>query len=243
MDTKGNVIKGVAYQDLPQALVVGSLMVRFGSYILTASEDRYAGYITLLFAQDKTDAAANMAVRTNVETRDGIYWDPILKDLRFIPVSYPYTQVNFSPGGTSIVQQAARYVIRQVYIPGTSKGTRVTTRIFQSPVPFRIPQWEAPQPTEVTFHYINLSGGFPSCLHKYLSLEDLLGAIGDASSGGNTPTPEFIAGQKFAATNFIEWPSFIHSDTQKLVNGVWVRTQEEYTPPDEPATITAVQSS
>ncbi len=245
MNPDGSVTKGVKYNKLvpftPQDFVK-----RFGSYVLTATENRYEGFISLLFAKDKTSDVdgdpnnPNTPVTTNIETRDGIYWNPVLKELRFIPVSYGFSQTGFT-NGIQGVQTAQRYLIRQVYIPGTSKGTRVITRVFQSPVPFQIPQWDVPTPTEVSFHYINLSGGFPSCLHKRLNLQDLLGGTGFSGPiGSSANNYELIVGQDFPATNFIDWDSYIPEDSQKLVNGVWVRTQVEYSPPDKPETILSI---
>ncbi len=241
----GSVVKGAKYQDLIP-LVPQDYATRFGSFILTAAENRYAGFITLLFSKDKTSTVLNdpnnpnTPVRTNAETKAGHYWHPILRRLDFVPTTFPYTQVNFTGAGLQVVQQAARYVIRQRYIPGTSEGTRFVTSIFQSSTPFQIPQWESPVPTEVSFHYVNLSGSFPSCLHKKLTLQKLLGTIGYVDSGGLTATPDEIKGQTFPATNFTGWEEYVLDDSQKLVNGVWVRTQIKVIPPDEPPEITEI---
>lgn len=241
----GAVIKGAKYQDLIP-LVSVDYQQRFGSFILTGTENRYAGFITLLFSKDKTSTVLNdpnnpnTPVRTNAETKSGHYWHPILKRLDFVPTSFPYTQINFNGGGAQVIQQAARYVIRQVYIPGTSEGTKFITSIFQAPTQFLIPQWESPVPTEVSFHYVNLSGSFPSCLHKTMTLQSLLGTIGYVNSSGPTATPEVLKGQIFPATNFTGWEEYVLDDSQKLVNGVWVRTQIKVVPPEEPKEITEI---
>ncbi len=246
MNPDGSITKGVKYNTL-SPFTPQDFVARYGTYILTATENRYEGYISLLFSKDKTSTVLNdpnnpnTPVNTNIETRDGIYWDPVLKELKFLPVNYGFSQTQFNNVGVQGVQQAVRYVIRQVYIPGTSKGTRVVTKVFQGPVPFQIPQHDVPTPTEVSFHYINLSGGFPSCLHKHLSLEDLLGSTGfSGPAGSSTNDYELISGQDFPATNFTDWESYYPDDSQKLVNGVWTRTQIQYLPPEKPATVTSI---
>lgn len=242
--TTGAVITGVTYNYLASIGITSQgIASKYGGYILTASENRYAGYITLLFAAPKTPEQANTAISTNIETVNGIYWHPILKDLRFVPVSYGFTQTGFSQSGQQGINEAQRYLIRQVYVPGTSSGTRKVTRVFQSPTPFQIPQWDAPLPEEVSFHWINLSGGFPSCLHKRIALEDLIGSIGfQGPAGSSAADYELIKGQVFQATNYTTWLPWCPEDGQKLVNGVWTRTQVEYVPPPLPKTLTKLVS-
>ena len=241
---QGQVITGITYQALAAlGLTSQGLAATYGDYVLTSSENRYGGYITLLFASAKAAVQANTPISLNIETRSGIYWDPILVALNFVPVSYGHTQTGFNFSGLQGINEAQRYLIRQRYIPGTSKGTRVVTRVFQSPVPFQIPQWDAPLPEEVTFHWINLSGGFPSCLHKRITLEDLLGSIGfQGPSGSSAADYELIKGQTFDATNYTTWLPWCPDDGQKLVNGVWTRTQIEYVPPPLPKIRTKLAS-
>lgn len=184
---------------------------------------------TLSFGPNKTADEANTPFRTT--TRFGNhYWHPILKFLRFVPVSgFPLN--SYSNGSIVSAQQ---YLVREGYIPAATEGTRFVKEEFLSPIPFGITQWPTPQPTAISYHFLgNLRGSFPECLHKQINIDSLIGLIGGSSSG--------LEGQIFPATNFTEWAPYVISDEQSLTAGGWYRVKITVYPPPQPKIIKTVR--
>lgn len=160
-------------------------------------------------------------------------WPPILKQLQFIPArDFPITS-QLSDGKTIY---ANRYLVREVYIPEVNEGSRFVTEEFISDTKFDIPQYPVPTPTSISYHYLNLRGGFPECLHKKIDIKALISTT--ASYNGSVTTANYneLQGQVFPATNFTEWAPYVLSDDQDLVGGVWYRKRIRVYPPPMPKT-------
>lgn len=177
---------------------------------------------TLLFAKDKTEAEANVPFRTVIRV-DGHYWHPVL--LALIPVLVEGFPLSTQDGVNTV--NAARYVMRERYIPGVSEGTRFKDEYYFGPRPFNIKQRPVPIPSSVSYDIVSRLGGFPECLHKRITIPPL------TTTPGNS-----IPGQVFEATNFEEWSPYVLSDHQELVEGGYFRKKTTVYPPIPPEEIT-----
>jgi len=179
----------------------------------------------LLFAKVRTDAEINTPFRSTSRFGNH-YWPPVLKSLTFpIVTGFPYVIQT----GASTWVTSDRRVVREVYIPSANEGSRFIEDEFTSDQPFSIPQYPVPTASAVSYHLVNINGGFPECLHKKIDILAIVGA--DGSTGGVVP------GQEFPATNFTEWQPYVISDTQELTGGVYYRKRVRVFPPPEPKTI------
>lgn len=180
----------------------------------------------LLFAAALTTDQRNTPYRTI--TRFGNHhWHPILKELHPIQIrGFPYA----TQTGTGTYAYANRYVMREVYIPAVTEGSRFIEDEFFSDIPFSIPQYPTPCPAAVNYSFLNMRGGFPECLHKRIDIGALVSTL------GGPPIP----GQIFPATNFTEWQTYILSDRQELTSSGYYRKRVRVFPPPVPRIITSL---
>lgn len=192
---------------------------------------------TLVFARNLTDEQRNTPFRS-LSSFGNHRWPPILKHLSFVPVrDFPLTTQGINQAGQTGTFYAVRYLTREVYIPETNEGSRFVTDEFISPTPFKIPQYPVPTTTSISYHYLNLNGGFPDCLHKKFDLAALISTSSGSFGGTVSSNYNEIQGQVFPATNFTEWAPYVISDTQELVGGVYYRKRIRVYPPPEPNVI------
>lgn len=232
---------GTRYDDNAWKAIIGSdYKKEFADFVyIQQSEDSKDGG-TLIFSRSRTLAQRNTPFRTTTEFGNH-RWPPILKELRFIPArDFPLTTQNVSGSNVGTVY-AVRYLVREVYIPEVNEGSRFVTEEFTSDTPFDIPQYSVPTPTSVSYHYLNLRGGFPECLHKKIDLKALISTTASNFSGVTASSYNELEGQVFPATNFIEWAPYVLSDKQELTGGVWCRRRVRVYPPPMPDVITNTQ--
>ncbi len=173
----------------------------------------------LLFAKPCAVDEGGSPIPFRTYTRFGNhYWHTILLKLEPVLVrGFPLS----TQTGTSTVSNANRYVIREVYIPAATEGTRFVTDEFFSDQQFNIPTYETPIASALTYDIQNRRGGFPECLHKRLVFPSV-----------PTVSGERLPEQVFPETNFTEWESYILSDEQTLTESGWHRIRVRVYPPD-----------
>lgn len=226
-------IQGTLYSsDLFKGLLGSDYHKEFDDFVYTQQlpDSKTGG--ELVFARHFSDEQKKTPFR--VTSKFGNHrWPPILKQLQFIQArDFPITS-QLSDGKTIY---ANRYLVREVYIPEVNEGSRFVTEEFISDTKFDIPQYPVPTPTSISYHYLNLRGGFPECLHKKIDLKALISTT--ASYNGSVTTSNYneLQGQVFPATNFTEWAPYVLSDDQDLVGGVWYRKRIRVYPPPMPKT-------
>lgn len=234
VSTGGTVpAEGTLYSDAAFKTMFGAdYRQNFSSYVYLGQGEDWKGGGTLLFGKGGLDRNGNPTSDPSAippfrtTTRFGNhYWHPILKELKFIPVQgFPLN--TYSSGSIAYAQ---RYMVREVYIPSVNEGTRFVIEEFLSPIPFQIPKTPTPQPSSVSYSFINIRGGFPECLHEKLDINALLG-VGTAG----------LPGQIFPATNFTDWVPYILSDTQELTAGGYHRIRTRVYPPSRPKALQTV---
>lgn len=188
-------------------------------------EDSRAG-ARLLFVKSMTDEERNLPFRTTSKFGNH-YWHPILKELRFLPVgSFP----NTAQTGAATFVSAVRYLVRETFIPAMHEGTRFEIDEFFSDTKFSIPQYPVPTPTAISYHFVNLRGGFPECLHRKIDIAALAAVVGASVQEG----------QVFPATNFIEWQPYYVLDDQDLTDSGYYRQRKRAFPPPQPKVIVRI---
>lgn len=192
----------------------------FADFVYTEQGDDTKNGGTVLFAKNKTVAQAMVPYRT-LTRKGNHYWHTILVKLTPVLVSGFPLAVSVGSGSTNT--NAARYVMREVYIPAATEGTIFKTEYFSSPRPFSIGKSRVPIASAVTYDLINRRGGFPECLHDKLVIPAV-----------STITGQSLPAQIFPETNFTTWEPYILTDDQKLVNGVYLRERVTCFPPPFP---------
>ena len=223
-DKLANTPDGTAYQDFPQGVLPMDFIRGWGTYQFFSNENGPpgSGKIALIFGKHKTDSQKKTPFRTT--TRFGNhYWHPVLKEIRFIPVSgFPIYSGNVP---------AQRYLVREVYIPEMNEGTLFVTEEYFAPTPFSIPRHPVPTPTAISYHFLGgLRGSFPSCLHDTIDIAAQAALIGASPTG--------LEGQIFPKTNFKEWAPYVVSDEQNRVEAGYHRIKVTCFPPSPPKVIT-----
>lgn len=208
----------------------------FSNFVYVEQIDDTKNGGQVIFAPGLSDAEAATPFRTK-SWFGNHRWPPVLKLLKFISArDFPLVSQKTADDETVNVY-ADRYLIREVYIPEVSEGTKFLQEEFISPRPFIIPQYPVPTPTSITYHYLNIRGGFPECLHKKINIADLISTTSSYAGGITSENYNQLKGQIFPATNFTEWAPYVISDTQELTGGVWYRKRIRVFPPPEPETI------
>ncbi len=174
----------------------------------------------LLFARSRTPEDTNKPFRTLISFGNH-YWHTILLKLEPVLVrGFPLaTQV----GNTSSNTNADRYVMREIYIPAATEGTRFVDEEFISDTPFQIPRWPVPIASAVTYDLINRRGGFPECLHDKLIIKAV-----------STVSGQRLPKQVFPETNFTSWRPYTLTDTQSLEQNCYYRKRRRVFPPAMP---------
>lgn len=213
----------------------------FKNFVYTGQgpDDKEGG--TLLFAPNMTEDEANIPFRTTTSFKLKS-WPAILIRMTPIPVrSYPISTQKMSTGGadygTVNIQFVQRYKMEQVYIPEQTVSTKITVEEFTSPRPFNIPKHQTPVTDSVIFQLpTGEQFGFPSCLHKKLTIPKIMVGTGSAplSGSGGVSDFELINGQVFQATNFPTWLSYYESDEQTYEGGIYYRRRVKVHAPPLP---------
>ena len=204
-------VQGTSYSSpLMKGLLGSDYKKEFSDFVYTSQlEDVKVGG-QLVFARHFSDEQRKTPFRTS--TRFGNHrWPPILKKLEFVLArDFPITS-QLSSGKTVY---ANRYLVREVYIPEVNEGSRFVTDEFISDEPFVIPQYPVPTPTSVSYHYLNLRGGFPECLHDKIDIKALISTTANYNGTVTTDNYNELKGQVFPRTNFIEWSPYVISVEQ-----------------------------
>lgn len=237
---------GSQFKDWTRASGFTELVPAHGTWVFTQmkTQDAPGAVNAFYWAKTRTDAARNTPFR--VTSKYGNHrWPPILKSLRFIlardfPIAAKKTKRGGSPSDPTETVFANRYLTREVYIPAVDEGSRFVIEEFVSETPFTIPQYPVPTTTSISYHYLNLKGGFPECLHKTIRLSNLVTTTSVNNGTLTSSNYNQLEGQVFPATNFTEWAPYVVSDDQDQVNGIWYRKRVRVYPPPEPNTITNV---
>lgn len=211
-------------------------------YICQTSDNQNGG--TLLFCRSMTPEQRDTPFRTT--TRFGNHhWYPILKKLEIIPDSGSARSYRAVVNGQNAVNSGPSFYVRQVYIPAVDQGSRFIVEEFFSDIPYVIPQYPTPKPSNVSYDVPGVRGGFPECLHDDIYIQSIsttidttvIGTSGQLTSIGGGST---IPGQFFPRTNFKSWSPYVISDEQKFENGYY-RQRVTVFPPPLPKAISNVQ--
>jgi hypothetical protein len=206
----------------------------YGEFIYTDSGEAPAGYVSFVWAPQKTEEEKNVPFRTTKRFGNH-HWPPILQQVKILEDhSFPQSTNGYNGG----VILAPRYFDRVVYIPSVDEGSMFLEEEFLSPTPFEIGQYPVPVPSSVSYSYLGISGNFPECLHPRLVFPSKRMATAAYSTGdGATGAAGALSGQIFPETNFTEWAPFIVSHTQQSTNGVYYAKRVTVFPPGQPETI------
>lgn len=232
-------VQGTKYKDFPRSIISSDYLKEFAdfTYVQQLEDSKDGG--RLVFARSFTDQERKTPFRTTT-TFGNHRWPPILKSLKFeLARDFPLNTQK-SEGSNHQLVTANRYLVREVYIPEINEGTRFIQDEFISDIPFVIPSYPVPTPTSVTYHYLNIRGGFPECLHKEINISKLISTVSTFNGTATTNSYNELKGQIFPETNFVEWTSYVISDTQELSGGVWYRKRIRVYPPPMPKAITNI---
>ena len=227
-------IQGTSYSsDLFRGLLESDYHKEFENFVYVQQLPDVKEGGQLVFARGFTTEERNTPFR--VTSKFGNHrWPPILKFLKFeLARDFPLVSQNKAGNNT----YANRYLVREGYIPEINEGTRFVTEEFISDVPYVIPQYSVPTPTSISYHYLNIKGGFPECLHKKIDIKALISTVAVFDGTATVSNYNELSGQVFPATNFTEWAPYVLSDEQELVNGVWYRKRVRVYPPPIPEVI------
>jgi hypothetical protein len=133
----------------------------YGDYLYTGTQDAEDG-LWLLFAKPKTAAEALTPFRRYTKKFGNHYWHPILVDVVIVA---DVGRVIATPGPNGTTRYEYPHVMRKIYIPPVSEGTRFIMEEGVSPTPIVIPQKRVPMPGNVSFDFGDVHGDFPECLH------------------------------------------------------------------------------
>lgn len=229
----GKTTTGVAYKAL-MPLVPQSYAKLYGDYILAEVANRYAGFITLTFVRNMSDAEKNTPYQTITYTGNH-RWPPILKFLIFLQDRVFTRSTNGVRNGVAAVITGPTYYVRQGFIPEVNEGTRFVEEYYYSNTPYAITQQETPVTGAIYYDMPGIRGSFEECLHPGIDIPAVQSAnnaviIGNNAAVGGTGE---LGGQHFPATNFKEWTDYVLTDRQKYDTG-WKRTRIRVYPPPVP---------
>jgi hypothetical protein len=203
----------------------------FGDYLYVKSEKPGEDTTALFFGKPKTNAEKNTPFRVYSDTHDYV-WPAVLLDQYILKSNFPITTYT---GSTT--DSATRYFQRFRFVNATPYNSIVKIRQYLSTTPWdeRELQHIQPVPTPINGAYLGLPINIPRCLHRRLTLPELvpgasivLGAGMEGSDRFGTPKAQI-----FPATNFSTWVPFFMYDKQQMVNGIWLRESAEIFPPPQ----------
>lgn len=193
----------------------------WGDYVYTGSSNDIAppGHIALYFAKGKTAEEAAVPFRKYTMKFGNHYWHPILVD---VVVVADTGRVIAMPGPNGTTRYEYPHVMRKIYQPPVSEGTRFVMEEGTSPVPMVIPRHRVPIPGNVSFDFGDVRGDFPECLHGDLEIgpQQTVFAIDNAAKESSSSYAA-IAGQNFPATNVTTRRPYVLVHEQEYRNGVW----------------------
>ena len=213
-------------------------------YVCQTEDNQKGGQ--LLFVKSLTDLERNTPFRTTTKFASH-HWHPMLKKLELIPDSGSARSYRTVTGGQNAVNSGPSFYVRQVYIPAVDEGSRFVIEEFFADVPYSIPQYPTPQPSNVTYDVPGVRGGFPECLHDDLYIQDIATTVATSiqdesgkltSTGGGSSIP----GQFFPATNFKKWAPYVLSDEVNFNNG-YHRQRVTVFPPPLPKAVSTINNN
>lgn len=216
------------YKDWPQA--IPERKGEYGNYVYADSAESPGEWLSFLWVKHKTETEKNTPYRSF--TKNGNHrWPPVLYSLKFIQNSAFPVSTN-GPGGSII--RGVRPFVRQVFKPESNEGSLFKYEYFMSDTPYNIPPYPAPQPQEVSYDFLGVSGTFPECLHRKIVIPPMRTAIAQYSVGGGEAGAAggVLGGQTFPATEpFEDWIPYVVSDEQTFAEGQYNRVKVTVFPP------------
>jgi hypothetical protein len=231
---------GTAYKSFPRGVLPLDLMPKFQDYILVTSGDGPPGKLSLIFGKNKTPQQAQTPFRSQPKFGNH-YWPPVLKALEIIPDPGTPRSYRSADSLESKIFSGPSFYVRVDFIPEVNEGTLFLVEEFFGPTPFQVGQHPTPQPGSVSWDLPGVSGGFPSCLHRGITIEDHLTATSvqtqGVEGGSSASIGSGIRGQFFPATNFTDWSPYILSEEQSFQNGYHLVRTTVFPPPRPKLTI------
>lgn len=208
----------------------------WADYVLRKIEPEGDLYSRLTFSRDiEADNPDPFATPFKVwsELKDK-YWPPILHAIHFVKdKKFPHT----TRAANNSIIEGYRLYKREDYTPAAREGTLYTYEHFVHSVKPKIPKYQCPQTSRVSFHYLGVSGEFPECLHDDLLFKSEPGAIRIESVGDESvEAVSVIPGQFFPATNFITWRPYFGQHTVNDADVLFESIRVRFTPPSLPET-------
>jgi hypothetical protein len=226
-------VEGTAYKDFPKWFKDSAFMKYWGDYTYVQSEDgQDPESVRLIFVKNFTPQEAAQPFRT-IESFGDHSWPAIMKAIAFPPVQGIHGSHNGVVGGRGGIVVSKLHIERRVVVPPVSEGSKFITEEFFSNVPFAIPLYEVPIPTEVSWDIPDGPKGSFVGLHPKILIPDTQTATAGIVQGEASNASGICRGQFFPATNFEGWQRYVLKHTQTFQNGyyairVWVE------PPNEP---------
>jgi hypothetical protein len=203
----------------------------FGHYRYAFMEKAGADATRFFFAKPRTDKEKNTPFKVIKSTRQYV-WPAVLLDFYIIRSSF-----DISNNNGSTVQNAARYFPRFRFVPATPHDSLIEIEQFLSDTPWHEKELVHPQPvpTDIDGSYLGTRISFPRCLHRRVTLPELvpgaaivLGAGMEGSDRFGTPRE-----QVFPSTNFATWVPFYIEDVVQPQRGLYLRERVRIHPPPQ----------
>jgi hypothetical protein len=201
----------------------------YGDYRLTGTTEAPAGYLGFTFAKPKTlpvnGGAQPFRTRVKRMKKEWPHWMRMLYAIEDPTVPYEIV----TAGGSTF---RGRVFDRMEIIPGGYYETEVTIEEFLSPVPTEA-EWLdsiSPVTTLVQWNFMGCSGSL-ECLHPFVKIPEqhtggrMVPDFGTANARERHPGFDL-----FPATNLPGWMPYTAKNDEDLVDGVYYRVRETYTP-------------